>query len=304
MAKPKNAGNLAIHVTFGGLCSFVRVKDDNGKDSRVHVMLVEARRSRVRKKLCRHDRFLVFRARDYRAHFGKRKPFFESLVSFFPAISESGSVVCKTGDPIEAGECHPETLCIWKIDGLDLKIDVPGKPIPDQIHFRTRHLLDLSPFGGGDVDTRWLDPNLRKNGLVATRFVLEQGVISDGLCTERAWSMCPESDPSCNQFSQRLSQTVECKINTDVVGDEIPVIITGRKDSGRTLSLQLEIGARVFVSNLCPATQPISNMERDVLAYYELCRNPLGQRLRRIPSFRDVTPQASACPPIQQGVGG
>ena len=110
----------------------------------------------------------------------------------------------------------------------------------------------------------------------------------------------------------RFNQTIEHKLESRV--DFVKITADDfQNDTRQTLFLGIKDQddenqtIYVTVSNLCspPAdSNHVVTVERDVLAYYDLCVSPQPQGKRKIPhvASENVFPRESACPPVKQSL--
>ena len=291
----------AIHITFGGLCSFVPIFNKEEVLESVQVLLIEPTRASVDGDFCKHDRFLIFSAKDYVDHKPKGKNLFRSFIS--TSTREVIRVNDCTGQVEIQQVTEPETLFAWKIDGRDLKIDAPGDK--NGLEYGVENLLSLKPYKGHLVRKKWLKKGLWMSGLVGARVTVHHGVFVDGIPTELDWAMCPRKDP-CDKAIPRFSQTIEYTLESNLSVPQKPeVTIEARiRPLLGTETLKLNFGSRIFISNTCPSINK-KKSELDVLAYYDLAPSRVDENERRIPFLldRDGDPQASACPPTGQNQG-
>lgn len=289
-----------LEITFGGLCSFVEQKTPA---KIVNVLLVEAHRSKVR-GLCRHHRYLLFRGSQLWDASGNKR-FYRSFVGHHP---EDEHNVCEYDIEADAKELVPETYCLWDIDGCDLTITTPDDGKPDPIEFpdgEKDKLLALEGYGGGLVAPQWLADRF-PGRLVGSRMRLNQGRLRAGKPVCGKWAMCLETG-DCDKVPVNMCQTV---IYTLERSSAVKYVTIYAKRPWRDRWIKLSAGAKIFISNLCPfqaersAVKKASSvvMERDVLAYYELCGDVVPQEDRKIPHLLnpEATPNKSACPPVVQ----
>lgn len=264
-----------IEIEFAGLCSFVREKDAAGGKGLAHVLLVDSENAPVEPPLCPHEQRLVFDGADLLEVSGD--PEYLSYLSL--------------GDKVE---------CLWDVSGCDLAIEADGAPT-GAVGAEPEELFDLTPYSGG-VDPAWVYEPLTVGGLVGARFRLAGGELEVGRITEESYSLCRTPD-DCKQHEVRFAQTVKYRLGLGE-GSDRTVRIAARHLDGSRHSILLRTPTKLTVSSLCAVTPETTGEERDVLAYYELCRER-GSRPRYIPMtparvLAFATPDKSACPPVAQ----
>ncbi|HEX9733634.1 MAG TPA: hypothetical protein VGG06_16805 [Thermoanaerobaculia bacterium] len=296
--------NVALDITFSGLCSFVD-QPISAEERIVNVLLVEARRSKVQKKLCRHDRYLLFRAGQLVGVSGSRR-LYRSLVGPHPNDEFNKCTLDEERDDADRDSCEltPDVYCVWDIDGCDLTISAPLPLTPNPIEFNKDGILNLDQFEGDGVAPRWLSDR-HPGRLIGSRVRLRQGRIKAGGPVCGDWAMCTEIEECDSPTVVEFCETVNYQVDAVQGTPYVEILAQGY---WRSHWIRLAAKSKIFISNLCPADpvllrrgkEPI--FERDVLSYYELCESTLAQHSRKIPRLvsPDVTPNKSACPPVVQ----
>lgn len=281
--EPKTLHTL-LEVTFAGLCTFVA---GTGK---IDVLLIAAENSSIRPRLCRHASVLLFRDEDFMAAPGGA--FNESFV-----------------------DANGKVLCAWNLAGCDVEIRPEGllptqqqqlgvTPIAKEPSYEK--ILDLRTFSGR-VDPRWVQGSIASDDLVSARIHLPHGRVGCNLESKEEWLMLkPETKPDLTQ-AKKLGQTVTYRLEATTPVNFVELNADNYRTGGQQV-LRLRAGARIGISSLCAATGENVSEERDVLAYYDLCAQPIPVDQRHRPVTRksfegEVRPAQSACPPIQQELG-
>ena len=276
-----------IEILYSGLCSFVETKDSQG-DGQIHVLLVEASRSKAAKEmkeegvsLCRHHSLIVFQ-------FDQREQ--------FVGASDSSFYKSFVHQDAQGGEI---VSCVWDIEGYDIEIR-PNRDIDSTqskaVEFDTKNILSLDK---APVARRWLHDDLANLPLLDARVRLKHGLVEAGKTLASNYSMRSLGNAEGDQGNS-FASTVVHRVQR-AIGD---IEFNGIKNGERHW-LRVGKGARVSISCLCPVTREPQNIEHEVLAFYELASQPPAITDRPIPHSisaisENATPRQSACPPVTQ----
>ena len=287
-AQTDTAENL-LTIEFAGMVSFVK------RPETVYGLLVAPHRSSVKRPgLCRHYPYLVFPV---------DRETFEGV--------ESGSFYTS----FLGADGKPYGL--WNIDGFDFEI-LPGgernhelKTVSPEDSFREK-VLDLDPFAKSPVHPWWLGQDaVEDRGFLASRFQLKYGILESARTSANPWVMRTQEQglQGVNDRLRNLAREQHEVVVYRIQSEHEYVRLEAKNAQGDVRFLKLKRGASVQVSNLCPVKPGNLGIERDVMAFYDLCTNPLPQEDRQYPhTIRSLSGQVSlgttACPPIQQTGGG
>jgi len=266
-----------LTIDFKGICAFVADAEKAKDATRIRVAMMD--REHAKGPVCPHEPIVVFRLEE------------DFLTASGPEFHRSVS----TADG--------KNLGFWSVTKQALSVEdvdpaLKGSLVVDRTYDEILKIADLND-GDGRVDAA----SVSKPGSHGVSAILDidHGRVRALRWSDVRWGIAPETGNPQPTGYNYIRQIVRWEIQAPKASGSRGLRLSNGSDW-----IQLQKGAHIVISDLCPFEAGDVTIAQDVLAFYPFLKNPLPSGQRNVlylegshgpNSSTPVRPGVDACPP-------